>query len=569
MMTKRVWMSGLAAAMVIFGAGCAEDADEAQGADVVTPDNQGKTLPSGKADAWNWRNDPRGFRTELEFSYDKLPKRGATAQNPWVDTYWPMYQDGINARWQGKNELSPAEKYDVAFNGWTASEDFMKLKPFNEDTCEWDDAYYQGLGPAAKWISQYKGNATARNGRDDDGDGIADKDECKSTVDGKTNEAKLDGVESWWGICHAWAPASLMEQEPLSAVTEAGVTFSVSDLKGLLTQQYDKSQSYLVGGRCNDKDVKRDEVSGRIITEECRDLNAGSWHVLVSNLLGINQKGFVVELVYNYEVWNHPMFRYVIDEERELTVAEAHELLKVAEAPADGTFKYNKDATKLIEIRMTIDYLVEQYPSPTRTDTIVGRYTQQQEYHYILEIDAAGKVLGGEWVGESITAHPDFVWMAVKSVQANPSLDPAKVRELVKKSRAQVLGDDMMPVVQSKTYASMGSATIPDNKPEGVDSTIVVDAAGSVTSIKLDLDIKHTYRGDLFVELRHGGIVRAVFDGRNIADGWQDDVKLTAQVVEGYEGAKAEGEWTLHVYDMAAQDKGVLNAWSLTVETSK
>lgn len=218
---------------------------------------------------------------------------------------------------------------------------------------------------------------------------------------------------------------------------------------------------------------------------------------------------------------------------------------------------------------MTIDYLVEHNPSPTRTDMIVERYTQQQEYHYILEIDKEGKVLGGEWVGESITAHPDFVWMAVKSVQANPSLDPVKVRELVKKSRAQVLGDGMMPVVQSKTYTSMGSATIPDNKPEGVDSTIVVDATGSVTSVKLDLDIKHTYRGDLFVELRHGGIVRAVFDGRDIADGWQDDVKLSAQLIEGYEGAKAEGEWTLHVYDMAAQDKGVLNAWSLTVETSK
>lgn len=562
------WMCGVAAAMIFGAVGCGETSEEVEQADVVTPDNQGKTLPSGKADAWNWRNDPRGFRTELEFSYDKLPKQGATASNPWVDTYWPMYQDGINARWQGKNELSPAEKYDVAFNGWTATEDFMKLRPFDGSTCEWDDAYYQGLGPAAKWISQYKGNAMARNGRDDDGDGIADKDECKSSIEGgKANEVKLDGVETWWGICHAWAPAALMEEEPLSAVTEGGVTFNVSDLKGLLTQQYDKTQSYLVGGRCNDKDVKRDEVSGRIITEECRDLNAGTWHVLVSNLLGVNKKGFVVELVYNYEVWNHPMFRYVVDEERELTVAEAHELLKVQDAPADGTFKYNKDAAKLVEIRMTIDYLVEHNPTPNRTDNQVERYTQQAEYHYIVEIDKAGKVIGGEWVGESITAHPDFVWMAVKSVQANPSIDPVKVRELVKKSRAQVLGGEL-PVATTKTYASMGSAVIPDNKPEGVASTIVVDATGTVKSVKLDLDIKHTYRGDLFVELRHGGIVRAAFDGRGLSDGWQDDVVLKAQAVEGFEGGEAAGEWTVHVYDMAAQDKGVLNGWSLTLETA-
>jgi hypothetical protein len=565
-----MWTMGALCAVMIFGwAGCGESAESVEQEEAaVTPDGDGKVLPSGKEDAWNWRNDPRGFRTELEYTYDKLPKQGATAKNPWVDTYWPMYQDGINARWQGRNELSPAEKYDVAFNNWKATEDFMKLKPFNPSTCEWDDAYYKGLGPAARWISANRGNALARNGLDDDGDGIADKDECKSFVDGKVNEVKLDGVETWWGICHAWAPAALMEDEPLSAVTENGVTFNVSDLKGLLSQQYDRTQSVLVGGRCNAKDVERDPVTGRVTAEECRDLNAGSWHVLVANLLGMNKKGFVVELVFNYEVWNHPMFRYVVDEERELTVAQAHELLKVQDAPADGTFKYNKDAVKLVEVRMTIDYLTEHNPTPNRTDNIVERYTNQESYHYILELDKDGKVIGGEWVGESITAHPDFVWMAMRSVQSNPSIDPARVRALVKKSREQVLGSNMPPVT-TQTFKSEGSAVIPDNLPAGVASTIRVDAAGTVKSVKVDLDITHTYRGDLFVELRHGGIVRAVFDGRRIERGWEDDVKLTAQAIEGFEGGDVAGEWTLHVYDMAKADKGTLNSWSITVEIER
>jgi transglutaminase elicitor len=30
-------------------------------------------------------------------------------------------------------------------------------------------------------------------------------------------------------------------------------------------------------------------------------------------------------------------------------------------------------------------------------------------FQYVLEGDASGKVGGGEWVGDSATAHPDFV----------------------------------------------------------------------------------------------------------------------------------------------------------------
>ena len=48
------------------------------------------------------------------------------------------------------SSLSPAEKYDMAFNGWTPEASFFELRPFtrSEPTPEedWDPAYYDGLG---------------------------------------------------------------------------------------------------------------------------------------------------------------------------------------------------------------------------------------------------------------------------------------------------------------------------------------------------------------------------------------------------------------------------------------
>ena len=34
---------------------------------------------------------------------------------------------------------------------------------------------------------------------------------------------------------------------------------------------------------------------------------------------------------------------------------------------------------------------------------------------YVLELDANGRIVGGEWVGESKQAHPDFLWLPLKA----------------------------------------------------------------------------------------------------------------------------------------------------------
>ncbi|MEZ4404425.1 MAG: hypothetical protein R3B06_30680, partial [Kofleriaceae bacterium] len=75
-------------------------------------------------------------------------------------------------------------------------------------------------------------------------------------------------------------------------------------------------------------------------------------------------------------------------------------------------YVFNDKAAKLYKVHTDVDYISE---SSASTDgnlaSTIDRYTHTDRYDYILEVDAAGKIIGGEWIGASKTAHPDFVWL--------------------------------------------------------------------------------------------------------------------------------------------------------------
>jgi len=80
------------------------------------------------------------------------------------------------------------------------------------------------------------------------------------------------------------------------------------------------------------------------------------------------------------------------------------------------TYVFNASAAKLYKVHMDVDFISE---SPSSLDGNLGdridSYTHEDRYDYILEVDAAGKVIGGEWLGESKKGHPDFVWLPVRA----------------------------------------------------------------------------------------------------------------------------------------------------------
>ncbi len=94
-------------------------------------------------------------------------------------------------------------------------------------------------------------------------------------------------------------------------------------------------------------------------------------------------------------------------------------------------------------------------------------------------------------------------------------------------------------------------------------STIHLDSTASVDKLKLDLDISHTYRGDLVVTLTSPSGKSAVVSNR--AGGSADDLKGGFDLTQ-FAGEPVAGDWKLSVQDAARQDVGTLNQWGLTIQ---
>ena len=75
--------------------------------------------------------------------------------------------------------------------------------------------------------------------------------------------------------------------------------------------------------------------------------------------------------------------------------------------------------------------------------------------------------------------------------------------------------------------------------------------------------------GDLYVELRHGGIAVAVYDGQNEETPWADDVSISELEIKGFEGARVDGDWELVVFDSFRLDIGTIESWDLTFEVKR
>lgn len=381
-------------------------------------------------DAWRYTDNPLRFRVALDLRLDALPRSGAAKRRPWADTYWPTYQDGINHRWQqtGRflDDLSPAEKYDAAFNGWDPKR-VEGLRPYRAEhghfAAGFDASYYQRLGPLAEECTLRYGNLHTRN--------AAAAGLLRPDGTAKSGNAAEDfgGIEPWFGLCHAWAPAAILEEEPLRPVVHNGIRFEVSDIKALLIACYNGTAALMVGSRNDERDLDLDD-RGRARKADARDVNPGAFHVLLANLLGRDGRSFCEDRTANYEVWNQPIHEFRVRSVTELGEAAAASLVQ-----ANGDYRFNEQATRFFHVETEVDYITES-PASTRPNAEGSMQERTDPYAYVLETDADGVIVGGEWVGTSRTEHPDFLWLPTGAYRPlSPFVTLDEVRELLRKSR--------------------------------------------------------------------------------------------------------------------------------------
>src|SRR5688500_3232256 len=262
------WVAGFAMGVSLVAGCIGEGSDKPDESDV-------KGGPDGKAEAWGPSDNPAMFNSNLEYRVAELPRNGEARNIPWAGNYWPVYQDSINYKWAGASSKAPSTKYAEAF----------------------------GVTGVENGVSQYHGI-----------DAQSDRTAC--TTDSQCNSqmgescAIRDGqtsgrcIPTWWGICHAWAPAAILLPEPKKAVTHNGVEFKIQDIKALLTLVFDRTQTKFVSLRCDKLDGQNEitfDKYGRPNNNngECRDTNPGTFHVLMTNYLGKQGESFVYDRTWD------------------------------------------------------------------------------------------------------------------------------------------------------------------------------------------------------------------------------------------------------------------------------
>ncbi|MEU9491076.1 M28 family metallopeptidase [Streptomyces sp. NPDC048215] len=111
-------------------------------------------------------------------------------------------------------------------------------------------------------------------------------------------------------------------------------------------------------------------------------------------------------------------------------------------------------------------------------------------------------------------------------------------------------------------FSNAANVSVPDNGAAVTSSVAVTGRTGSAPSaLKVGVDIKHTYRGDLVVDLLAPDGTAYRLKNSSSSDS-ADNVIATYTVNASAE--TANGTWKLQVRDVAAQDTGYIDSWQLT-----
>jgi hypothetical protein len=353
------------------------------------------------AELWDGGSHPSNFNRIAGISVmtnlEALPRSGKLADDRlgWSETYWPSNLGGVAYRWNhpnpqpfkyklysrdelmrmGPNELaqlSPAELYDISNNDYNYS--FTR-----------------------KVLSLY------------------------STRD------------LWWeGICHGWAQAAINYPEPAPVVitNSAGikVPFGASDVKALLAMHeaynYKGEKFAFAGRRCKvngkveGESDERDPPAHRAFpsselanSPDCRDVNAGAFHVIISNMIGYMGQGFVADIDRFNDVWNQPIVGYKAHIVKEENVDGLHNAMGISRR-----VRVKLDMIYGEELKFYTPELAaeghQNFVSKLPVTLTPHQKFLTRKYEYILELNSAGNIIGGEWISQT---RPDFMWIYARS----------------------------------------------------------------------------------------------------------------------------------------------------------
>ena len=184
------------------------------------------------------------------------------------------------------------------------------------------------------------------------------------------------------------------------------------------------------------------------------------------------------------------------------------------------------------------------------------------------------------------------IYLMITDVNGNSSTCEATVT--VEDNTAPVITCIGEPATVTATVSDSPALPITDNSPAGVSTTITVADDFDITDLNVNLDITHTWVGDVIVTLQSPAGTTAVIVDRmgftgtgfgcssndllitlddEAASAIEDECQPGPPAASGsftpnnplsaFDGQSTMGDWTLTVSDNAGGDTGTLNAWGI------
>lgn len=171
------------------------------------------------------------------------------------------------------------------------------------------------------------------------------------------------GTPNWHGHCNGWTAAAIRHAEPQQSVTRNGVVFSPADIKGLLAELYIYNDIADLSG------------SSGII-------QAGLFHAVVANWLGRGSHPLGMEADPGREKWNYPAYSF--------------------------TSTSRRYSGRQVEVSLKLTYAHESQGEYQRSP----RNSRVKYFHYRLDLNPAGEIVGGDFYGDS--SRIDMLWVPLR-----------------------------------------------------------------------------------------------------------------------------------------------------------
>ena len=168
-------------------------------------------------------------------------------------------------------------------------------------------------------------------------------------------------VPYWWGICHGWANAAILEHQVFRPSAAHQIFLNVGDKKGLLAAIHAEDET---------------------LHERC--YNPEPFHRYLLNYIGEQTQAIAADLDSSDEFWSYPIYSY------EMTIVRG---------------------TDADQVQCRIRHADDQGFPPD----LEGTVEVEKSYSYKLDKDGAGHYIkgGGSWLGASVADHPQYVWVPV------------------------------------------------------------------------------------------------------------------------------------------------------------